>query len=288
MCLRPTREQAGLWTSLSSVKLYLLCLSLRRFLSYFRHFAVVHPSMNSIWNMLWDKNTVFCLFVCVCVCACVQSPVVSLPVRDTGHFLPTQMSLSLTTNISLAQTNTRRHTDTHTHTHTQRHTFTCLALGCNEHIVIQIPSTTAVEQNHWPQTFHKYQTHTHTHTHRHAPTHNLLWLSRWLGYKVVGYVDSFNCENLNQSRIIILCVWMCTCVRVHVYLWVSASLHEVTKPADCQQSLGCFQPAHATNPIPGSQQTRDVYLKSSATVATKARIQFEPVSKALLLLYSRV
>ena len=122
----------------------------------FWHSAVVHPSMDSLWKTCCVTRTLRSFYQWMCV----WSPVALPPFWDTGHFLPIQMSLSLTTDDS----HTHTHTRTHIHTHARTHI--CLALGCNEHISSQIPPTTEVQQNHWPQ-----QTHTHKHKHTHAHTH---------------------------------------------------------------------------------------------------------------------
>lgn len=63
-----------------------------------------------------------------------------------------------------------------THTHRQTHTLTCLALGCIEHISCNIPSTTGVQQNHWPQHTHKYDC---THASIHIPPNTFLLVRLW-------------------------------------------------------------------------------------------------------------
>lgn len=73
---------------------------------------------------------------------CVWSPVVLLSIEDTGHFLPSQMSLHLSTNESHEKNSTNQ--------------SYCHALRGNERIDGHIPSSTEVQHNQWPQQPHKH------------------------------------------------------------------------------------------------------------------------------------
>lgn len=173
------------------------------------------------------------------ICVCMWSPVV----------LDIQVNSCLPKCHFLSPTISHAHKPTQEVPHAVWHT--CLALGCNEHISSQIPSTTEVQQNHWPQQPPKYTCTNFSGT---------VLLVRLLRCGLSWQLSFWELNSVKASSVyVFLCVFFC--MRACVCVCVCASVHVKTKPTDCKQSLSCFPPAHATNPFTASQQTRDVYLK---------------------------
>lgn len=120
-----------------------------------------------------------------CLLVSFWSPVVSLSFWDTGHFLPTQMSLSRTTN------------DSHSHVDTRSLVLPWAAM-----------STTGMQQNHWPQQTYKHS-HTHTDTHtqlKHSPAGWVVELCCQLSLLEPKPVKDYSgCASMY------LCVYFCLC-----------------------------------------------------------------------------
>lgn len=101
----------------------------------------------------------------ICMCVCVWSTAVLLPFCDTGHFLLTQMSLSLTTSDS----------QTHVHTHADVH-LSCPGLQWAYQQSNSLHNWSATKS--LTTTESQTQPHTCTQSHTYSHTHNTLLLVR--------------------------------------------------------------------------------------------------------------
>lgn len=137
-----------------------------------------------------------------------------------GHQLDIQVNSCLPKCHFLSPTISHAHKPTREVPHTVWHT--CLALGCNEHISSQIPSTTEVQQNHWPQQPPKY---TCTNFSGTVLLVRLLrcglsWqLSFWELNSVKVLFFFFHVLCVRVFVWVSLCSLVYVCVFVHLYMW---------------------------------------------------------------------